>query len=238
MLDDDRLVAALHSAGMHDSLELAAEAGRRRLAAAVPALETLCRRFAGFGFDRVVPEQAAALDALAMIGGPDATRAITRLIAKSVVQGPGLQKAVATAARLGAKLPAGLVLGLLRHDDRQIRADACRCARSWPEAIPLLLDLLDDLHSDVRMAAASALGRMGRCEARSLLAGYLREQPSAELIDAIAPVADEDGIILLGRIARTMAGLSEAALNALDAIDHPRAERIAIAIRENLVKFN
>ena len=53
-------------------MALAAEAGRRRLAAAVPSLETLCRRFSGFGIDRMVPEQAAALQALAAIGGREA----------------------------------------------------------------------------------------------------------------------------------------------------------------------
>lgn len=102
--DDDRLVAALGDAGMRESIALIAEAGRRRLAAAIPALEALCRRFAGFGLDRVLPEQAAALDALAAIGGSDAAQAVVRLIAKGVVQGPSLQRAVSAAARLRAKL--------------------------------------------------------------------------------------------------------------------------------------
>ena len=67
MLDDERLIAALRNAGIRESVALMAEAGRRRLASAVPALEALCRRFAGFGGDRIVPEQAAAIDALAAI---------------------------------------------------------------------------------------------------------------------------------------------------------------------------
>ncbi|HEX3417474.1 MAG TPA: hypothetical protein VHT21_13880, partial [Stellaceae bacterium] len=82
----------------------------------------------------------------------------------------------------------------------------------------------------VRMAAACAVGRMGRDEVRPLLTRYLREEPSAQLIDAIAPVADEECIVLLGRIARTMSDLSQAALDALDSIDHPRASRIAAEI--------
>src|SRR5438132_1519624 len=127
-IEDDELLAALPHAGIADSLALAAEAGRRRMTAAVPALETLCRRFAGFGADRIVPEPAAALD--------------------------------------------------------------------------------------------------------PLLTRYLREAPSAELVDAVAPVADEECIILLGRIARAMPDLSQAALDALEAIDHPRAARIAAEIRQ------
>src|SRR5947207_1729163 len=78
--------------------------------------------------------------------------------------------------------------------------------------------------------AIARSGRMGRNEARPFLAGYLREEPSAELIDAVAPVAYEECIILLGRIALTMPDLSRAALDALDSIDHPRASRIAAEI--------
>src|SRR5216683_2859762 len=173
-LDDGNLVAAILNAGLRDCLALAAEAGRRRLHAAIPALEALCQRFTGFGVDRIVPEQAAA-----------------------------------AAARLGAKLPAGAVMDLLRHHDPQIRADGCRFAHPWREAIPLLRDLLDDLHSDVGRAAACALGQMGQSEVRLLLARYLREKPSVEVIDAMAPLADEDCVILLGRIARAVPDLSE-----------------------------
>jgi hypothetical protein len=229
-IEDEELLAALPRAGFAHSVALAAEAGRRRMTAAVPFLEALCRRFAGFGADRIVPEQAAAIDALARIAGADAAGAVARLIARRTVQGPCLQRAVAAAACLGAKLPAATVLELLRHDDPQIRADACRFAPASPVAVAQLRDLLDDLQRPVRMAAACALGLMGRNEVRPLLARYLREEPSAQLIDAVAPVADEECIILLGRIGRTMPALSAAALDALNSIDHPRASRIAAEI--------
>jgi HEAT repeat protein len=230
-LDDDSLLAAIPNAGIRQSVALVTEAGRRRLAAAIPVLEGLCRRFAGFGADRIVPEQAAALDALAMIGSSDAAQTIVRLIAKRIVQGPCLQQAVAVAARVGAKFPVDTVVELLRHDDPQVRADACRCTRAWPEAVSLLRDLLDDLHAGVRKASACALGRMGRTEIRALLVGYLREEPSVELVDAIAPIADEECVILLGRVARAEPHLSEAALEALLSIDHPRAEKMAAVLR-------
>lgn len=229
-MEDDELLAALPHATITDSHALAAEAGRRRMTAAVPVLEALGRRFAGFGADRVVPEQAAAIDALAQIAGADAAGALARLIARRTVQGPCLQRAVAAAACLGAKLPAAMVLELLRHDDPQIRADACRFAQASPVVVAQLRDLLDDLQRPVRMAAACTLGLMGRNEVRPLLARYLREEPSAQLIDAVAPVADEECIILLGRIGRTMPALSAVALDALNSIDHPRASRIAAEI--------
>src|SRR6266404_1075232 len=170
-LDDASLLAAIPNAGIRDSVALVVEAGRRRLAAAIPVLEALCLRFAGFGAGRIVPEQAAALNALVMIGGSDAAQTLVRLIAKRIVQGPCLQQAVAVAARMGAKLPFDTVVELLRHDNPQVRACACRCTRAWPEAVPLLRDLLDDLHAEVRRAAACALGRMGRAEVRALLVG-------------------------------------------------------------------
>jgi hypothetical protein len=229
-LEEDDLLAALPHSGIADSLVLAAEAGRRRMTGAIPALEALCRRFSGFGADRIVPEQAAAIDALAQIAGRDAARALVRLIARRTVQGPCLRRAVTAAACVGAKLPAATVLELLRHDDPAIRAGSCRFAQPSAEMVVQLRELLDDLQRPVRMAAACALGLMGRTEVRPFLARYLREEPSAELIDAVAPVADEECIILLGRIARTMPDLSQAALEALDSIDHPHASRIAVEI--------
>jgi HEAT repeat protein len=226
-IEDEELLAALPHARLADSVALAAEAGRRRMTAAIPALEALCRRFAGFGADRIVPEQAAAIDALAQIGGADAAQVLARLIARRTVQGPCLQRAVGAAARLGAKLPPGTVMELLRNDDPAIRADACRFAQRSPEMVAQLRELLDDFQRPVQMAAACALGLMGHAEVRPHLARYLREKPSAHLIDAVAAVADEECIILLGRIARTMPDLTAATLDALDTIDHPRASRIA-----------
>jgi HEAT repeat protein len=229
-IEDEELLAALPRAGLSDCRALAAEAGRRRMTAAIPALEALCGRFVGFGADRIVPEQRAAIDALAQIAGADAARALARLIVRKTVQGPCLQRAVTAATCLGAKLPTATVMELLRHDDPQIRADSCRFARHSPEVVAQLRDLLDDLQRPVRVAAACALGLIGRNEVRPLLVRLIREEPSAQLIDAVAPVADEECIILLGRIARTMPDLSAAALDALDAIDHPRASRIAAEI--------
>jgi hypothetical protein len=110
VLDDQALIAAIPDSNLADSTALAAEAGRRRLVAAVPSLETLCRRFSGFGIDRMVPEQAAALRALAAIGGREAAQAVSQLIVRGVVQGPTLNLAVSTAARIGSTLPNNALL--------------------------------------------------------------------------------------------------------------------------------
>jgi HEAT repeat protein len=94
-----------------------------------------------------------------------------------------------------------------------------------------MIDLLDDLNQAVARSAACALGQMGRIEARPMIARLLRQEPSEEVIDAVSPVADEECIVLLGRIARSKPALSDAALDALESTDHPRASAIAIAIR-------
>jgi len=230
-LDDATLAANLSTARLADCRALCAEVGRRRLTTAIPALEALCRRFNGFGLEHAVPEQIAALSGLTAISTPEAAAAVSRIIADSVVQGPGLRDAVDAALHLGCRLPPTISVALLRHNTPQVRAAACRCARPHTDVVPLLIDLLDDLHEPVAVAAACALGRTGRIEARPMLARLLRDEPTEEVIDAVASVADEDCIVQLGRIARINPALSCAAIDALDLIEHPRAQAVLAAVR-------
>ena len=230
-LNDEALIAAIAESNLADSGMLAAESGRRRLGAAVPALAALCRRFAGFGTRRPVPEQAAAIEALAMIGGRDAAHAVSQIIERTVVQEPTLPVAVSAAANLGSTLSPDVLRRLLQHTEPTIRADACRCARPLPDLISILIELLDDLDRRVVVSAASALGRMGRTDARPILKRVLRDDPSEEVIDAVSSIADEECAVLLGRIARSRPALADAALISVENIDLPRAATIAAAIR-------
>jgi hypothetical protein len=233
-LSDAALIQALPDAGALDAPALAAEAGRRKLLAAVPALGALCRSFKGFGRHAAVSEQLASLAALARIGGREAADMVGRLIAEDVMQGPGLPAAVAAAAALGSRLPTEVVLACLRHSHPAVRADACRLARPSAEAVALLIDLLDDLHGSVAAAAACALGRMGRDEASPQLIRLLANTPSPEAIDAFSRIADGDGVVLLGRLAITHPDLAAAVLKALDDSDRPRAAVVAASIRRRL----
>ena len=95
----------------------------------------------------------------------------------------------------------------------------------------ILIDLLDDLDRRVATAAALALGRMGRIEARPILKGLLRDAPSEDLIEAVSSIADEECVVLLGRIARSSSVLADAALASLENADHAQADTIAAAIR-------
>jgi HEAT repeats len=233
-LDDATLIAAIPWASLADCRALATEAAARRLDAAVPALEALCRRFHGFGRERAVPEQEAAISALAEIGGSAAADAVGRLIGTQAVQGPGLAAALAAAVRLGVRLPAEAAAPFFRDPAPRIRVAACRCVRPSAAVMPLLLALLDDLDGEVARAAACALGRAGRGEARPVLLRLLRESPSAEVIDAAIAVADDECLVLFGRLARTRPDLAEAALAALDSAEAPRAAAIAAAARRSL----
>jgi hypothetical protein len=232
-LDDAALLAAIPVSGIADGPVLATEAGRRGLDAAVPVLADYCRRFAGFGTEHALPEQVAALGALAAIGGSHAADAVARIIGSAWVQGPTLANAVAAAAQLRSRMPTGVVLALLRHANPAIRADACRLARHGPEIVPTLIDLLGDLHGDVNMAAACALGRMGHVEARPIIKQALRQAPSAPVIEAVPPIADEECVVLLGRIASAMPDMAVAALDAIEAIDHPFAARTLDRLRRS-----
>ena len=235
-LDDAALVAAIPGASLADCRALTAEAGRRRLVPAIPALEALCRRFRGFGLQRPIPEQTAALAALAAIGGFAAAAAAARLIIERIVQGPGLAAALAAAARLGVGLPGEVVARLLRDAAPEIRAGACGCARPSPAVMPLLVDLLADVDRSVAREAALALGRMGRGEARPAIKRLLREAPAPAVIDAAIAVADEECLVILGRLARTRPELADAALDALDGAESPRAATIAAAVRRSLAR--
>ncbi len=231
-LDDNALVAAIPEASFSLAQALASEAARRRLGAAVPALERLCRRLKGFGFERPAPEQLAALNALTEIGGAEAAAAISRILRHDVVQGSTLAIALAAAARLGVVLPDEKAASLLRHADPAVRSDACRCAPARPAAIAMLIELLDDLNNGVAVAAACALGRMGQADARPALLRRLRQAPSAEVIEAISEIACDEAIVLLGRIANSGDGLAGQAFEALQAIDNPRARRLTEILAE------
>jgi hypothetical protein len=231
-LSDAALIAALPDSALADACALAAEAGRRRLNGAVTALGTLCNRFVGFGVDCNVPEQAAALEALAAIGGPDASRSVSEMIAKGIVQGPTLAVAAISASQLGVVFPPHVALMLLRHSNPSVRASACGCVRASRDIMATLIELLSDLDNEVSTAAACALGRMGRAEARSHLKRRLNERPSPRLIEAVAGVADEEAVIFLARIGRARPELAASILSALDEIDQTRAAAAASGLRD------
>ena len=235
-LSDEGLIAAIPEATLADARALTAEAQKRKLSAAVPALATLCNRFVGHGVDVAVPEQVAALEAIGAIGGPEASRAVVRAIAKRIVQGPTLVVAATVAAQLGVVFPADIGLALLRDSNPSVRALACACVRAGPEVVATLIAMLDESDGEASVAAACALGRMGRLEARIHLKRYLTERPSARVVEAAAGVADDEAIVLLARVGRARPDLALPVLSALEEIDHPRAAAAASGLKRFAAK--
>jgi HEAT repeat protein len=213
-----------------DGLTLLAEVGRRRLAAAVPLLRDVCRRHAGFGARRQIAEQAAALNALHAIGTREAAHAVADAIERGWVEGPTLAVAASCAGRLHAHLSCESIAMLLQHADPSVRVAGCSCARPYPAITALLGELMVDARRPVDEAAACALGRWGRAEARPVLATLLETAPSEGVIEAAGAIADEHSLVLLGRIARSGSKLAPAALAALEDSDHPRAAKIRATI--------
>jgi hypothetical protein len=90
------------------------------------------------------------------------------------------------------------------------------------------LALLDDPDDEAATAAACALGRMGRVEARDALKRRLNAKPSTRVIEALAGVADEEAIVFLARLGRKRPDLAPGIVSALEEIDLPRA---AVAVK-------
>jgi len=208
-----------------------AEITRREIHAAIGVIEAVALRHIGFGKTRIIAEQAAAVEALVALGGAEAAEAICRLMIKQAFEGPCLKLAMAAAAKLDAPLPREIVIGFLRHDTPEIRAAAAQCTRRWPKAAPFLIELLDDVHETVRIAAACALGRLGRGEASPILMQALRQEPTEAVIEAVVGIWNDDIIVLLGRLAVQRPDLTGAVRQALEDIDHPRAEAVAAGLR-------
>jgi HEAT repeat protein len=235
-LSDDELIATIPDATLAYAFAITAEAGTRRLGAAVPALVSLCTRFVGYGANAAVPEQVAALRALGDIGGHDASQAVSSLITKKVVQRPTLMTALTAAAELGVILPNDVALNLLRDRDSSVRSAACSCVRAGHEIIAALVSMLGDSDLEVAIASACALGRMGRPESLGHLKRHLLERRSLRIVEALARVADDEAIVFLARVARGRRELTDSVISALEDIENPRALSIARALERTKEK--
>lgn len=233
-LSDVELIAVLPRARQIEAPALTAEAARRGLADAVPALEALCRRFAGFGLNHEITEQVAAVSGLAVLGGAAAKDAVTRIIVAGWVCGPGLRAALEAAAGLGCRLPPERVAACLRDNNPAVREAACRCARGGAEVIAALLDLLADLHPGVTHAAALALGRLGRREGGAVLVWLLHTAPSEAVVRALAAIAEDDDWVRLGQTAMRMPELAAVVLEVLEESEEPRAIAVAAGVKRRI----
>ena len=91
--------------------------------------------------------------------------------------------------------------------------------------------MLDDPDDQVSTAAACAVRRMGRVEARIRLKRCLSERPSSRVVEAVAEVADDDAIVLLARLGRARPDLAVPISSALEEIDNARAASAASTLK-------
>ena len=226
-LTDDELVERIRNAGPSDVDALCAEIVSRSLEGAVPALEALWRRFAGFGIEKPLAEQLAVVDTLARLGGADACSALRRIVLSRALPASLLPAALQAAAQAGLALPAEFVGSFLTHGDAAVREAAfALTAKSNVAADRLREGLLDPSAANRRLATI-ALGRRGDPSVRQPLYDELAQSPSPDVIEAITAVWDEDAIVHLGRCARCHPQLAVAVLDALREIGTPRAETVA-----------
>ena len=225
-LADEALIALLPQASMLAAEGLCREVASRGLVGAVPALEQVWRRFAGFGIGTPLVEQRAVLNALARLDCAEARTALRGIVLSKGLPASLLSAALGAAAEAALSLPAGFVGPLLEHEDAAVRTAAFALAPRAGVPVELLRDGLGDPSAAVRRLAAIAMGNAGDAGATAPLAAELARNPSAAAIEALASIGDEDAIVHLSRCAERHPKLAGTIVDALRDMDSPRADRL------------
>ena len=233
-LSDAELIAMLPQAGRSNVGGLCAEVVSRRLSEAVPALKTLWRRFSGFGVSVPYPEQRAVLSTLARLDCEAARAALRALVLAKGLPVSLLPAAARAALEAGLVLPAAFVAPLLAHEDVAVREPAFALAVQAGVGSDGLQDGLTDPSPAVRRLAAIAMGMRGDAAARERLVEELERNPTAEVIEALAGVGDDDAIVHLGRCAERYPALAESVLEALRDMESAKAERLVRRLEADL----
>jgi hypothetical protein len=201
-MTDDALCASIAAISLGQAAEILGEVARRRLVTALPPLAGLIRRFKGYLPRGPIIEQTAALQALVAIGGAAAAAVVRTAIERGEFNRANLATALRTAAQLGVRLEPSVVEAALGHEEAEIRVAACAFVSARPNLLALLVERLADPDEQIRIAAACALGNLGRVEARPILRSLLQTSPSIAIVEAAASVADDAMVVQLGRLAR------------------------------------
>ena len=225
-LSDGELIAMLPQADRSNVEALTAEVVSRALAEAVPALQALWRRFAGFGVKVPYSEQRAVLSTLAQLECESARQALRDIVLSKGLPASLLPAAARAAAEAGIGLPAAFVAPLMAHEGAAVRAAAFALAMQARMDSDRLRDGLTDPSPAVRRLAAIAMGVRGDAAARERLAEELERNPTPEVIQALAGIADEDTIVYLGRCAERHPALAKGILDALRDLESEKAERM------------
>ena len=224
-LADGELIAMLPQADRSSVEALCSQVVSRSLEAAVPALERLWRRFAGFGVWVPFLEQRAVLDTLARVDGAAARAALKRVVLSKGLPASLLPAALRAAAEAGLALPASFVALLLDHEDVAVREPAFALALKAGIGGDRLRDGLIDPSACVQRLAAVALGNRRDAGAREWLIGELARNSSTEVIEALAAIRDDDAMVHLGRCPARHPALAGTVVAILRCMESAKAER-------------
>ena len=233
-LSDEDILARIPSAGISDVGLLCNLAIERGLGdRAVPALETLWRRFKGFGYERPEPQQTAVIETLAKLGTARAKQLLVDIVTARDLPPPLLPAALSAARSAALHLPANFVRPLLAHADPRIRELAARLSGFGQPDIGALAACLDDTQPAVRRAAAIVLGQFGDARAKAILLSELQRTPTGEIVEALSAIADDDIVVHLGRCADAHPALAGRIAMGLEEMETPRSLRVARRIRSS-----
>lgn len=236
-LSDEELLDRIPIAGISDVRSLCRLAVERGLGdRAVPALEALWRRFAGFGLEHPVTEQTAALEALAMLRTKSARDLLVTIVTAPDFPPPLLPLALSSARALSLRLPGEFIGTLLDHSDPGVREAAFALSWSGKPDIERLLAGLDDSQPAVRLSAAIALGKRGHRAAKATLLLGLQGNPTSEIILALSAIADDEILVHLGRCADAHPAFADGIAKELEEIETPRSLKIAGRIRVKMAE--
>lgn len=226
-LTDGELVAMLPNADLLNVEALCAEVVSRSLHEAVPALESLWRRFVGFGIEAPFVEQRAVLSTLGRIDGPAARAALKGIVLSKALPASLLPLALRAAVQVGLALPTAFVAPLLSHPDVAVKEPAFALAAKAGVGGDRLRDGLTDTSPSVRRLAAIAMGAQGSAEARNDLIAELARNPSIDVMESLAAIGDDDAIVHLGRCAERHPAFAGTIVGMLRDMESAKAERLA-----------
>ena len=229
---DRELLARLEEASPRDIEGLCAEVLSRSLADAVPLLESLWRRFVGFGITKPFREQVCVLRTLAGLDHESARAALKRIVPSQELPASLHGVALQAAAQARLTVPPDSLQPFLRHSDPDVRAAAFRLSRQARLPPDLLRAGLKDPSAAVRREAAITLGLRGIRDARAILLDELARRPSNTLITALAAIGDDDVIVHLGRCAAAQPAHADLIADLLEEMDDPRAVAVAGRLRK------
>ena len=231
-LSDEELIDRLPGARIAEAGPLCSLVVERGLGdRALPALESLWRRFAGFGQDRLLPEQVAVVETLAKIGTAAAREMLAGIVTAADLPPVLLPWALRAALAVSLRLPATFTGPLLAHGNPDIREFAIRLSAFGRPEFGGLEACLADAHAAVRRAAAIVLGGFGRDRAKAVLLAELARHPTGDVVDALAGIADDDIVVHLGRCAEMHPELAGWIAAELEEMQTPRSLKIASRIR-------